>query len=129
MEMTVTRTLTTLALTALLPLGVACKKEAPLTPRAPAEVTASPNSRVAVSVDGEGYHPATIRAPAGSHLTLVFTRTTDECCGQQLVFPSINVRRDLPLNQPVEVSITVPASGSLSFTCGMNMYQGSVVVQ
>jgi plastocyanin domain-containing protein len=47
----------------------------------------------------------------------------------RLVFPTTNVRRDLPLNQAVEVPVTVPASGSLAFTCGMNMYQGSVVVQ
>jgi plastocyanin domain-containing protein len=84
---------------------------------------------VSVSVDGEGYHPATIRARPGSALTLVFTRTTDECCGQQLVFPAQNIRRDLPLNRPVEVALTVPATGSVNFACSMNMYQGSVVIQ
>lgn len=120
-------TLVTMAMAAV--LAAACKKEAPPAPRAPAEVVAPASGRVAVAVDGEGYHPATIRAAAGRQLTLVFTRTTDESCGQQLVFPSTNVRRDLPLNQPVEVAVTVPPSGSLGFTCGMNMYQGAVVVQ
>jgi plastocyanin domain-containing protein len=123
----VKKTLVTMAMTAV--LAAACKKEAPPAPRAPAEVVAPASGRVAVAVDGEGYHPATIRAAAGRQLTLVFTRTTDESCGQQLVFPTTNVRRDLPLNQPVEVAVTVPASGSLGFTCGMNMYQGAVVVQ
>lgn len=120
-------TLVTMAMAAV--LAAACKKEAPPAPRAPAEVVAPASGRVAVAVDGEGYHPATIRAAAGRQLTLVFTRTTDESCGQQLVFPTTNVRRDLPLNQPVEVAVTVPPSGSLGFTCGMNMYQGAVVVQ
>lgn len=110
----------------------ACKQNAAPAnppPRTPAEVTAPADGRVAVTVDGEGYHPATIRATPGRPLTLVFTRNTDETCGQQLVFPSLNIRRDLPLNRPVEVSLNAPASGSLAFTCGMNMYQGAVVAQ
>lgn len=111
-------------------LLAACKRDPPPPPRvAPAEVTAPADGRVAVSVDGEGYHPATIHAVPGAQLTLVFTRTTDETCGQQLVFPSLNLRRDLPLNRPVEVSVATPASGALAFTCGMNMYQGSVVAR
>ena len=56
-------------------------------------------------------------------------RTTDEGCGQQLVFPDLDIRRDLPLNEPVAVDITMPASGRVAFTCGMAMYQGSVVAQ
>lgn len=113
-------------------VAIACKKDpAPSAPRAaPAEVTAPAGGRVAITVDGDGYHPATIRAAAGSALTLVFTRTTDETCGQQLVFPTRNnERHDLPLNRPVEVALTVPTTGTIGFTCGMNMYQGSVVAQ
>ncbi|MBI5512196.1 MAG: cupredoxin domain-containing protein [Deltaproteobacteria bacterium] len=114
-----------------LALALACRREAPSQPPAqrPLEVSAPAGARVPVEVDGEGYHPARIKAPAGARLTLVFRRTTDETCGQQVQFPSLNVRHDLPLNQPVEVAVTVPASGSLGFTCGMNMYQGSVLVQ
>jgi plastocyanin domain-containing protein len=112
--------------------AVACKKDPPAA-RAPApaaaEVTAPADGRVAITVDGEGYHPATIRAAAGRPLTLVFTRTTDETCGQQVLFPSKHTTHDLPLNRPVEVAVTAPATGALAFTCAMNMYQGSVVAQ
>jgi plastocyanin domain-containing protein len=91
--------------------------------------TGTPNSsRVAVTVDGHGYHPASVTVAAGRPTTIVFTRTSDEGCGQQLVFPSLNIRRDLPLNQPVEVTVTPPV-GTLAFTCGMDMYRGSVVAQ
>ncbi len=112
--------------------AIACKKDPPAArpaAHAAAEVTAPPNGRVAITVDGEGYHPATIRTAAGSPLTLVFTRTTDETCGQQVVFPSKHTTHDLPLNRPVEVTVTAPATGSLAFTCAMNMYQGAVVAQ
>lgn len=119
-----------ISLVASLSAGACQKTEAPPSvPRAAAEVAAPADGRVAIAVDGDGYHPATIRSAAGRQLTLVFTRTTDETCGQQLVFPTLNIRRDLPLNRAVEVPVTVPASGALAFTCGMNMYQGSVVVQ
>ena len=86
-------------------------------------------TEVKVSVDDEGYHPAEVRAPAGKPVRLVFTRTTDDGCGQQLAFPDQKIRKDLPLNEPVAVDITMPASGKVRFTCGMDMYQGAVVVE
>lgn len=84
---------------------------------------------VAITVDADGYHPAQATAPAGQPVRLVFTRTTDEGCGQQLVFPDLDIRRDLPLGERVAVDVTMPASGRIAFTCGMAMYEGSVVAQ
>jgi plastocyanin domain-containing protein len=80
-----------------------------------------------LTVDGTGYHPASISAPSGKPVRLTITRTSDEGCGQQIVFPSLNIRRDLPLNQAVTVEFTMPASGSVAFTCGMDMLRGSIV--
>lgn len=123
----------TLTLAALLVAAGCNRTEAqparPARPTLPAEATVGADGRVTVLVDGEGYHPATIRAAAGRAITLVFRRTTDESCGQTLLVPSMNVRRELPLNAPVEVAMTVPTTGNIAFTCGMHMYQGSVVVQ
>ena len=84
---------------------------------------------IAVSVDAAGYHPTEARAPAGQPVRLVFTRTTDEGCGQQLMFPDLDIRRDLPLNEPVAVDITMPSTGSVRFACGMDMYRGTIVAQ
>lgn len=84
---------------------------------------------IAVRVGERGYDPAEVSAPAGQPVRLVFTRTTDEGCGQQLVFPDLDIRRDLPLNEPVPVDLTMPAAGAVRFTCGMDMYQGSVVAR
>lgn len=84
---------------------------------------------VEIHVDASGYHPGEATAPPGEPVQLVFTRTTDEGCGQQLVFPDLQIRRDLPLNEPVAVDITMPASGSVRFTCGMDMYRGSIVAR
>lgn len=82
-----------------------------------------------LTVDGTGYHPSSISAPSGKPVRLTVTRTSDEGCGQQIVFPSLNIRRDLPLNQAVTVEFTMPASGNVAFTCGMDMLRGSIVAQ
>jgi cobalt-zinc-cadmium efflux system membrane fusion protein len=82
-----------------------------------------------VLVTEHGYEPASLTLPAGSHAQITFLRTTDQTCGTEITFPSLNIRRPLPLNQPVTIELTVPASGSLGFQCGMNMLKGSVVAQ
>jgi plastocyanin domain-containing protein len=99
-----------------------CKKEAPAAP-------ADGRPEIKVTVDGKGYTPPKVQAASNKPVRLVFTRTSDEGCGQQLVFPTLNIRKDLPLNEAVPVDITMPASGEVTFTCGMDMYRGSVVVQ
>ncbi len=82
-----------------------------------------------IEVNQQGYSPAEVRAPANAAVRLVFTRTADDGCGAQLVFPTLDIRRDLPLNEPVPVDVTMPASGALAFTCGMDMYRGAVIAQ
>ena len=85
------------------------------------------DGRVDVTVDASGYHPAEIRAPAKSKVTLAFTRTAEEGCGQKLVVASMDLEKELPLNEAVEVEVEVPETGELGFACGMNMYKGKVV--
>ena len=102
--------------------AVSCSNKEPMPPL-PEGAT-----EVKVSVDDKGYHPAEVGAPAGKPVRLVFTRTSDAGCGQQLAFPEQKIRKDLPLNEPVAVDLTMPASGKVRFTCGMAMYEGAVVV-
>ena len=107
-------------------LGSACEKKV-----ADSAAAAQPPSptKVEIEVGAEGYQPSSVQATQGSPLTLVFRRTTDEGCGQKVKIPAHNIERDLPLNQPVEVTFTPNAAGQLAFTCGMNMMRGSIVVQ
>ena len=84
---------------------------------------------ITVQVGAAGYAPSEVAAAAGEEVRLVFRRTSEEGCGQQLVFPSLGIRRDLPLDEPVTVDITMPSTGIVAFTCGMGMYRGSVVVR
>ena len=85
--------------------------------------------RVEIEVGASGYTPSEVRTAAGTPLTLVFTRTTDEGCGQEIVVASQDIRRARPLNEAVEISFTPAEAGELRFTCGMDMFDGTIVVQ
>ena len=113
----------------------ACKKDAQKP--APAPATASPTTgtvgsdgvrHVAITVDKDGYHPDKILGKAGEKLDLVFTRTFEAECISQLKAPDGKMV-DLPMNKPVDVPVTVPASGELGFACGMDMFHGTIVAQ
>lgn len=92
------------------------------------EATPEPQ-RVEVAVTANGYEPSEIPARSGQPLTLVFTRTSEEGCGQEVVLAEAGIRRELPLNEPVEVTYTPNEAGRVRFTCGMRMYEGAIVVR
>ena len=104
-----------------LPVLAACGSSEPQPP-----ADGRPTFNVTVT---DHYAPAEISAEPNQPIRLVFTRTSDEGCGQQLVFPDLDIRRDLPLNERVAVDLTVPESGRVDFTCGMGHYEGAVVVR
>jgi Cu+-exporting ATPase len=56
-------------------------------------------------------------------------RTSDKTCGTEVVFPSLNIKRALPLNEAVTIEFTPTKMGDIAFSCGMNMLHGTVVVQ
>lgn len=82
-----------------------------------------------VLVTEKGYEPAKLTVRVGQAVRITFVRTTDKTCGTEVVFPSLNIRRPLPLNQPVVVEVTPKDSGELGFVCGMSMLRGTLVVQ
>jgi RND family efflux transporter MFP subunit len=82
-----------------------------------------------VLVTETGYEPAKLTVRAGEVARITFVRTTDKTCGTEVVFPSLNIRRALPLNEPVIVEFTPKSSSEIGFVCGMNMLRGTVVVR
>jgi hypothetical protein len=82
-----------------------------------------------VLVGEKGYEPARVSLRAGTPARITFLRTTDKTCGTEVVFPSLNIKRALPLNDPVVIAFTPSKTGEISFVCGMNMLRGTVAVQ
>src|SRR6266508_3428244 len=93
------------------------------------ESRATSEQRFHLTVDGEGFHPRSIAVAAGKPVTLVVTRTSDKTCAKEIVFPSLNETRSLPLNQPVQIRIPPQDKGALAFACGMDMYRGMIVAK
>jgi plastocyanin domain-containing protein len=83
---------------------------------------------VRITVNKKGFSPSSISTEQGSPLTLIFRRPKNEGCGNKVVFPSLNITKDLPVGKNVTVKFTPSETGNISFTCGMGMYKGNIVV-
>jgi len=101
-------------------------------PASPMQGTQATSSRVQTAkivVSEQGYEPSKVTLKAGVAARLTFLRTTDKTCGTEVVFPSLNMKRALPLNQVVDIEFTPEKGADIAFACGMNMLKGTIVVQ
>ena len=97
-----------------------------------APALADPPKRIAVAVTKRGFDPDAITVPAKQPVTLVFTRKTDETCTKSVVITlddGKTLERVLPLDKPVEITVTFPKTGVLGYACTMGMSKGTIVVQ
>ena len=110
-----------------------------LRPAAPATANARPaltdaqrsevTQTARVTVSEKGFEPSKVTLRAGAPARITFLRTTDKTCGTEVVIPSLNIKRALPLNEPVVIEFTPATSGDIAFACGMDMLHGTIVVQ
>jgi plastocyanin domain-containing protein len=119
-----------LAALALAALTASCTKpgDAKPEPAPAAQGPALEGRRIDITAGPEGYSPATVEAKSGESLVLRFTRTTKSDCLGQVVFPGLNITKDLPLGTPVEIAVKADKAGKIPFQCGMAMVKGSVNV-
>jgi len=89
----------------------------------------TPSQAARVVVSEQGFEPAKVTLRAGTPARITFIRTTDKTCATEVVFPSLSIKRALPLNEAVDVEFTPAKAGEIAFACGMNMLKGVVVVQ
>lgn len=90
---------------------------------------AAASSPTKITADDKGFTPSSVTAKKGESLVLEFTRTSDRTCAREVFFPQLNLKRDLPLNTPVTVTISTTEAKTLTFACGMDMMKGTVVVE
>jgi plastocyanin domain-containing protein len=109
----------------LLGMASGCdKKSDDSQPSAPA----SGARAVPITVDGKGFAPASVNLKKSEKVQLVFTRTSDDTCATEVVFPEINVKKALPLNKAVAIDVPTDAARTLTFQCGMGMFKSKVVI-
>ncbi len=75
-----------------------------------------------------GYNPEVIVVPKGKLSQLIFERTDPNACLEEVLIPHFGLRRYLPLNQQVVLEVLPEESGEFPFSCGMNMFQGKIIV-
>ena len=112
-------------------LGVASGVTQP-SPAMPAGAAAGRESNrqaATVLVTERGFEPATVTFRAGVPARITFLRTTDKTCGTEIVFPSLDIKRALPLNTAVDIDFTPDRAKEIAFTCGIRMLKGVVVIQ
>lgn len=75
-----------------------------------------------------GYEPAVVHLEQGQSAALRFTRTSDQGCLNQVHSDALHFASDLPLNEAQVVSIPTDTAGTFTYSCGMDMFSGKVVV-
>ncbi len=107
----------------------AAKASAAAAEAAKTKPVATTGRRIDVIVTKNGYAPDKIDVAANEDVTLVFTRTEDTECGAEVMIPSMNVKKPLPLNEPVAIAFKADKPGEVGFACGMDMMKGTLVVR
>jgi plastocyanin domain-containing protein len=103
-------------------LALSCKQH----PQAPAQSGAP--GVIEIAVTEKGFEPDRVKAVASQPITLRFFRKVAQTCADAVEVQGDPVKHMLPLNVPIDVKVTPPASGELAFACPMNMYRGAIVV-
>ena len=85
--------------------------------------------KVTVALTEKGYEPASLKLRRGIPAQVTFVRKVSATCGTQVVIADYNIKRALPLNEPVLVEFTPKKTGTFAFTCGMGMLRGSLIVR
>jgi plastocyanin domain-containing protein len=96
--------------------------------KAQALVGAGGVQEINVTVKG-GYAPDVIAVKQGVPVRLNFYRDETSSCSEQVVFGDFGIARDLPAYQTTAVEFTPDKAGEFTFTCGMNMLRGKLIVQ
>jgi hypothetical protein len=95
-------------------------------PPAPMKI---PSGALRISITQRGYQPARLEIPADRAVTLAFTREESPNCGAEVLFPLLGIRRTIPLGQTVLVDLPAQPKSQLTFSCGMGMYRGMLIVK
>ena len=82
---------------------------------------------VEITVEG-GYEPGTIELKVGVPARLIFHRIETASCSEEVVIPEFGIRKKLPAHKKTAVEFTPDKPGRYSFTCGMGMLRGTLVV-
>lgn len=83
---------------------------------------------VTIVVEG-GYHPPVVRVKRDQPVRLIFDRRERSGCSEEVVFADFGIRKFLPAFAKTQIELTPSQTGQFTFTCGMSMLRGQLIVQ
>ncbi|MEE6727916.1 cupredoxin domain-containing protein [Pediococcus acidilactici] len=83
---------------------------------------------VDVTVAG-GYQPAEVHFQEGVPAQINFRRTSPQGCLDVVHSPQLGFEEQLPLDETKSVTVNTDHAGEFSFSCGMDMFSGKVVIE
>jgi plastocyanin domain-containing protein len=96
--------------------------------RVRANVGAGGVQQLKVLVKG-GYEPDVLVVQRGRPVRLDFYRDETAACSDTVVFGDFGIARPLPAFRTTPVEFTPEKAGEFTFTCGMNMMRGKLIVE
>ncbi len=100
---------------------------------APASIpgtTSAPSASRTIHIHVKGaYQPNAIRVRQGETVALDFFREEESACTKEVVFEDFNIRKQLAAFQTTRVELTPQKKGTFTFTCGMDMVHGTLIVE
>lgn len=84
--------------------------------------------QIRITVKG-GYSPDVVTVKQGRPVRLDFYRDETASCSETVVFGDFGIARDLPAHKTTPVEFTPDKAGEFTWTCGMNMLRGKLVVE
>ncbi|MDQ3908525.1 MAG: cupredoxin domain-containing protein [Acidobacteriota bacterium] len=96
--------------------------------RVAARETGEGVQEIGITVKG-GYTPDVVVVRAGRPVRLNFYRDETASCSEQVVFGDFHIARQLPAFKTTAIEFTPERPGEFTWTCGMNMLRGKLVVE
>ncbi|MBI4455702.1 MAG: cupredoxin domain-containing protein [Acidobacteria bacterium] len=83
---------------------------------------------ITIQVKG-GYNPDRIVVKKGVPVRLNFFREETDGCSERVLFEDFGINRELPAFQTTTITLAPEKAGEYTFTCGMHMLRGTLVVE
>lgn len=83
--------------------------------------------KVLITATADEFIPSRVEVKGGEKVTLVFLREVEKSCMNKVVFPSLDIEKELPVGEKVEIDVTAPESGTIAFQCPMGMGKSAIV--
>jgi plastocyanin domain-containing protein len=81
-----------------------------------------------VTIKG-GYSPDVIVVKQNQPVRLNFYRRETSSCSETIVFGDFKIAKNLPAFKNTTIEFTPRRAGEFTFTCGMNMLRGKLIVE